>query len=198
MNKILIFNCLFIGLSVISAQAEVKPGFQFTFGATSLPVNSVTSSPTGKKDFMGDLYNPLGFKYNFSSGFDYHFGMVLSTTKLSLITNKDKDGGLNSYITQLGLDMFFGSTSNFNFKTQMGILQYEMKGAGGQKQLNNGQSVSTFDLPSKTKNSQILYIGGGAFYDFGSANLEASLNIASPFSNVRRSYFLSLMLGVPL
>jgi hypothetical protein len=192
-----LFSIFIFGL-ILQSQASVRPGFQFTFGATSLPLNAVTTSATAKKDFLGELYNPLGFKYNFESLSTYQWAVSLSTTKLSLITNKDKDKGLNTYMTQLGVDMFFNSSSSLSFKTQFGILQYEMKGAGGQTQLNNGTGYTTFDLPSKTRNSQILYFGGGAVYDFGSASLETSFNIASPFSNTRRTYFISLMVGVPL
>jgi hypothetical protein len=49
------------------SRANVKSGFQFTFGATSLPINAVTTSASAKKDFLGDLYNPLGIRYNFDS-----------------------------------------------------------------------------------------------------------------------------------
>lgn len=188
---------LCFGLSV-AAQASVKTGFQFTTGITSVPLNSVTTSPTAKKDFLGEFYNPLGFKYNFESFSSYQLSANLSTTKLSLISNKDKDNGLSTYLTQLGVDVLFSSSSNVYFKSQLGILAYEMKGAGGTKELANGTGTTTFDLPNRTVNSQMIFMGLGSQIDFGSGNLEMNFNIVSPFSSTRRSYLLSLMFGVPL
>lgn len=196
MSKKLILFFIFGVLS--ESFGNVKSGFQFTFGATSFPLNAVTTSASAKKDFMGELYNPFGIKYNFESLSSYQWGVSLSTTKLSLISNKDKDKGLSNYISQLAVDTFFNSSSNLTFKTQFGIMHYEMKGSGGQTQLNNGNGYAVFNLPSKTNSSQILYFGGGARYEFESFSLETDLNIASLLSNTRRNYFLSLLMGVPL
>ncbi len=194
-NIFLIF--LFL-ICALTSHAGIKPGFQFLFGATSLPLNSVTTQNSAKKDFLGELYNSLGVKYNFTGGSDYQYSAILTTTKISLISNKDKDKGLTTSLTQLEGNLVFSSSSSFQFKSQLGILMYEMKGSGGQVDLPNGTSTATFDLPSKTVNAQTIYLGGGVQYDFGSFSLAADLNFLSFFSNTRRNYFLSLTLGVPL
>ncbi len=196
MKKIIV--SLLTLLASVQVYAAAKPGFQFLFGATSVPLNAVTTQTSAKKDFLGELYNPLGVKYNFNGGTDYQYSAILTTTKISLISNKDKDKGLTSTMTQLEGNLVFNSSSTFQFKSQLGILMYEMKGSGGQTQLPNGNSTATFDLPSKTLNAQTIYLGGGLQNDFGSFSVSADLNFLSFFSNTRRNYFLSLMLGVPL
>lgn len=187
---------LFAGL--LNAHADVRPGFQFTLGMTSMPLNNVTTSNTGKRDFMGELYNPLGFRYSFSVGPSYQWSMILNTSRLSLISNKDKDKGLDSYMTTLGTEMFFTTTSNLAFKTQLGIMVYDMKGKGGTTELNNGNSTMEFILPSKERSSKVSYFGGGMLYDFDVFNIDTSFNITSPISSTRRNYFLALSIGIPL
>lgn len=180
------------------AQGSVKNGFELTVGAISTPINSITTSETAKKEMLGELYNPFGIKYIFDISSNYQLSAHLSTTRLSLINNKDKDKGLSTYITQLGADMFFNSSSRVLFKSQLGVQMYEMKGSGGQVELRNGNDTASFDLPSRTVNSQLIYIGVGSRFDFDSFNIETDLNILSAFSSTRRTFFLSLVLGVPL
>lgn len=120
------------------------------------------------------------------------------TSKISLISNKDKDRGLTTTLTQLEGGYVFNPDAYLRWKSQVGIMVYEMKGSGGQTVLRNGTSQATFDLPNRTTNSQLLYTGVGGEYDFGTVNIDFDLNFLSLFSNSRRSYFLSLTLGVPL
>ena len=133
MKKIIV--SLLILFCSFQAPAGVKPGFQFLFGATSVPLNAVTTQNSAKKDFLGELYNPLGVKYNFGGGTDYQYSALFTTTKISLLSNKDKDKGLTTSMTQLEGNLVFSSNSNFQFKSQFGILNYQMAGAGGQIQL---------------------------------------------------------------
>ena len=196
MKNKLIFTFI-LGLT-LQSHANLAPGFQFTFGATSLPLNAVTTSPTAKKDTLGELYNPLGFKYIFESSSAYQLSASLSTTQISLLTNKDKDKGTSNFMTQVGSDLYFSSSSKFNFKSQFGIMLYQIKGSGGTVELNNGAGTATFDLPSRSSSSQTVYVGIGGQYDFGSFNIDTNLNFLSLLSSTRRSYFLSIGIGVPL
>lgn len=183
---------LFLFLS-LKAQATLNSKFEFLLSTTSLPLSAVTNSADAKKELFGELYSPMGIKYNFEP-----YSLMLTTSKISLLTNKDKDKGLSTYITQLEGSYSFSSSSLVMWETQAGIMIYEMKGSGGQTVLNNGNSTSTFTLPDQTKNSQTFYIGIGPKFIFSSLTLDIDLNFMSVLSSTRRSYFLSVTLGVPL
>lgn len=188
MKTSLLFLLLCFGM-----RADAESDWEFVFATTSLPVSAVTSTSDAKKSFIGEIYGPMGFKYNFLP-----FTVQLTTSKISLISNKDKDNGLSTTLTQLEGNYFFSLDSIVRWKAQMGILSYEMKGSGGQTELRNGTSTSTFDLPSRTTTSQMIYTGVGGGANIGSVNVGLDLNFLSILSNSRRSFFLSLYLGVPL
>jgi hypothetical protein len=191
MNFKLVLSIFF--LLVSSSHAVMRTTWEFAVATTSMPILSTTTADDAKKSFMGELYSPLGFKYNFS-----RVSIQLMTSKISLISNKDKDKGLTTTLTQLEGDYYFSSHSNLQFKSQLGIMLYEMKGSGGKTELRNGTSTLSFDLPSRTVNSQMLYFGVGTQYNFGAVNLSADLNVLSLFSSTRRNFFMSVLLGVPL
>jgi hypothetical protein len=158
MIKIFILSVLFI--STISTYAFNDKSFYAGVGYFSEnSIGKITQSPDGKTTTLGSITYPLILKYDRKLGSEYFWSPSFSYTVLNR-------KGISGFETNIWHVMFpVGSNfsySNADWYVGPGILNRTVKGSGGNVELNNGESTSSFSVPGRAVSSRTVTLITGS------------------------------------
>jgi hypothetical protein len=141
---------------------------------------------TGKSGMFGATVYPLNFKYDFEIKSNWFWAPQLS----HVFVPRKSDGDSTS-ITLTHLAFLFGKNVSGQPKWDWyfgpGILQQEIKGAGGSVTLLNGNTPTDFDLPGRSATTRKLSIHTGTSYIISNFRLSADLIFENFFSSTKRA-----------
>lgn len=154
--------------------------------------NKITKSDDAKPTMWGTTSYPLHVKYDLSIMQDWFFSPALY---YSLI--KRNAAGSSAEITMIHLTLPFGknfsSGDSWDWSVGPGLMQYQMKGAGGIQQLNNGGSTANFALPGRTVTVRTVTSNAEIGYNQNSFRVGMALIIEGLLNNTKRteSFFIN-------
>lgn len=158
-------------------------------------MNRVSKSETGATSFLGETLYPLNLKYDYGLGMSGWFlSPQLSYSLMSRSAPED-----TAKISLMHLAFLFGknigdSGSGWDWYFGPGIIQYDIKGAGGIVNMNNGTGTANFARPGGSSSVRKLSTNLGTSWAYGRNRLGLDLVIENLMSTTgKRSQ--SLMIG---
>jgi hypothetical protein len=162
-------NVGYIGLGILNHDAGV----------------AASDASSGQKPFFGEVYPELSFTGLFKVGDEWALSPVFH---YGFIGKKSPDGHEKSSVSAFALrgckNLFF---NGFRVIAGPGLMLYQIKGSGGDVDLNNGSGTATFGTPSESHTSQLIYLELGAAYQISKYRLEMSLLTSNLFSSTKRA-----------
>jgi hypothetical protein len=156
---------LFVVLTPLTAFAYSPSTFYAGLGFYSQnALQRTTISDDGKASIYGTRSLPLVFKYDIQLSSDLYFSPEFTTSYL--YPRWTGDGGQKVTLTHLAFPVGAAiGSSGWDWSAGLGILNIEIKGSGGTKQLNNGGSTATFAIPGRTVTTRTVTLNGGLAYN---------------------------------
>lgn len=125
-------------------------------------LNKTTKSDDGSGSLFGSYYFPLIGRYAFEVSGSW---MVAPAVYYTLIGRPSGGSTATTTFIHLSVPATYqasGSSRDFEFFFGPGISMYQMKGAGGTKQLSNGTGTSTYAAPGGDSTSKLVTLDLGA------------------------------------
>ena len=198
--KSLLSLIAFAFLAALSSRAEAMfdGRWELVGGAMTVPLNQLTTSPDASKTLFGEMYLPLGARYEIQTLDGWIMRPGLLTTLLPLFPRRSPDQALTKDYIIFDFPLYFERSPTFAWKAGAGLYWYQMKGSGGKMTLDNGTGTAEFDLPSRTQTAKLFALDAGAAWTINENHLEIDLISFGFFSNQKRTFLLSVTFGVPL
>jgi hypothetical protein len=175
-------------------QAAPARSYELGLGMTSYQLQRTTRSETGQIQAEGTSFYHLHAQYHWAVGSSY-LSPYFHYMPPSLWAAESAAKSSQTSLTGLGISWTKPVSTRWDLTTGPLLLRYSVKGKGGLVTLNNGESTSTFFLPSEEKTSQTIVWQGGAAFLYDPLRYSLDLLIHAPLGSVQRSYSLMTTLA---
>lgn len=161
------------------------------FYNTGMYANQVT----GQSGFGGELLPELSVMGRFALGSGWGISPLLSYTPLG---HKSPEGGETTTVLRIEARGTRSLARFLDVQLGFGLADEIINGAGGTVDLNNGNGVTTFGIPSGSSSACLFYWEAGVSVEvIGPLRLEGSAFMTGPLSTSRAlSYTISLSYGL--
>lgn len=153
--------------------------------------NKISTQDSGKSSFLGTTYLPFKLQYDWLVFDGWFFAPQLSYSFISRSLSGDTGKAtMTSLVLPFGKNLESGSS--WDWYVGPGLIQYEYKGAGGTKVMNNGTSTASFAIPGRDSTVKKITMNLGGSYIWGPSRLAMGLVFENFFSDKKRTQDLVL------
>lgn len=175
------------------AAAAVPGALSFGLAALSHGMNTVSKDPGGETSAAGTVYYNLDFQYHWPVSNRSMISPRLIWMPDSLKPNEISGTSVKTSFMILALPWIYNLSGNFDFGFGPALVNYSVKGAGGNTEITNGTSTSVFTRPGQTRTAKTISALFGTSYFSGRHRLALDFMIEGAGSNTKRNY--STLLG---
>ncbi len=187
----LIFLMFFIG---INAYAYKDKSFYGGVGYYSQNTfYRVTTSPDASKNLMGTSIYPLVFKYDWSLYQDWFLSPTFTYTLMPRSSSANSaEVTIWHMILPFGTNLSSSSEITWDWFVGPGLINYEIKGAGGTKDLSNGTGTATFAVPGGSSKVRNFTFNIGGAFNYQNSRVGLDLITEGFLSSEKRTYSIML------
>jgi hypothetical protein len=185
----LIFGFLLL-ITANSVQAAKANGVELGIAALSHGLDRVAGDDTGQPSLLGTTYFNFAFQFHVPVTDRVLFSPEILWMPDFIFPRKEPGSTVATSFFILGAPLTLNLANNFDLDGGLAFINYEVKGPGGTASLNNGNTTSTFALPSETHSSKTIGLILGGSYNLPQVRFALDTMTEGFLSNGKRTFSL--------